>query len=114
MKGIDTHVDAIDVLMVFHSHMLNPRSFLEDAMRFGARQLWTTGFPWVQVNQAIDTNFNYNVPADTKTAWSTQTGHAWDNIDDPLTINIGCPGCEAQVHIPWTTCGMEEHPATDA
>jgi len=100
--------------MVFHSHMLNPRTFLEDAMRYGLRQIWTTGFPWVEVNQAIDTSFNYSVPDDTKTAWSTQTGQAWDNEDDPLTMQLDCPGCGGQVHIPWTTCGMEEHPTTDA
>ena len=55
--------------MVFHSHMLNPRNFLEDCIRFDARGLWARGMPWAEVNQAIDTRFDYNVSEATKAAW---------------------------------------------
>jgi len=100
--------------MVFHSHMLNPRAFLEDTMRYGARQLWTAGFPWPLVNQAIDTSFNYRASDDARAAWTAQTRLRWDNTDDPLTKRIRCPACGGDVEVPWTTCGLEEHPKTEA
>ncbi len=95
--------------MVFYSHMLNPRCFLEDALRYGARHFWTSGFPWEQVNAAIDTSFNYVVSDDTKAAWVAQTGHSWDNVDSSMTKTIKCPACSGNVSIPWTTCGLDEH-----
>ncbi len=98
--------------MVFHSHMLNPRSFLEDALRYGARPLWAAGFPWVPVNEAIDTSFSYKVSDVTKAAWVAQSGCSWDNTDDPLTKTLKCPACSATLNVPWTTCGLEEHPKT--
>ncbi len=99
--------------MVWHAHMLNPRAFLEDAMRFGARRFWTSGMPWEQVNQAIDTDLNYEVSDDAKAAWKATTDRAWDNADDPLIKTMRCPACTGEVEIPWTTCGLDEHPKTE-
>ncbi|KAK5994820.1 hypothetical protein PT974_03204 [Cladobotryum mycophilum] len=98
----------LDVLMVIHTHMLNPRSFLEDTMRHGLSEFWAAGMPWALINEAIDSDFNYNVSPKAKELWVTQTGRAWANQDDPLTKTLKCPFCSINVHVPWTTCGMSE------
>ena len=74
MKKFSANND-LDVLMVWHSFMLNPRSYLEDCLRFGLKNLWTTGMPWQAVNASITTQFNYEVPeAEAKNAWVTANG----------------------------------------
>lgn len=101
-------IGCLDVLMVWHTHMLNPRAYLEDAMLAGLRQFWATGMPWDLVAKAIDTDFNYNVSPQCKDRWTHQTGLAWDNTDDPLVKRLKCPRCSALIEIPWTTCGLPE------
>jgi hypothetical protein len=98
----------LDVLMVWHTHMLNPRSFLEDSMLAGLRALWHSGMPWGLIHQAIDTDFAYNVSDDGKALWCAKTGLSWENADDTLLKTMRCPRCSTMVQIPWTTCGMPE------
>ncbi|KAI8208595.1 hypothetical protein K4K53_013322 [Colletotrichum sp. SAR 10_77] len=43
----------LDVLLVWHAHMLNPRIYLEDCLRYGHAELWVAGMPWAIVNAAI-------------------------------------------------------------
>lgn len=94
--------------MVWHAHMLNPRAFLEDCMRFGMATVWTAGMPWRLVNDAIDTGFNYRPGDDSVQAWENTTGRPWDNVEDSLTKEIKCPACNASDDVLWTTCGMPE------
>lgn len=90
--------------MVWHTHMLNPRAFLEDCMLAGMAPFWATGMPWHVVDKAIDTQFNYNVSDECKRRWSKDTGRAWDNAEDPMFKTIDCPRCGTQAKVPWTTC----------
>ncbi|KAL7620771.1 hypothetical protein AAE478_009769 [Parahypoxylon ruwenzoriense] len=99
----------LDVLMVWHAHMLNPRAFLEDCMLHCLNGLWTAGMPWKLVNHAIDTSFNYNVSKECKNAWENIIGRKWDNADDPMTKTLKCPTCSETNEIPWTTCGVPEN-----
>ncbi|CAI6085788.1 unnamed protein product [Clonostachys chloroleuca] len=99
----------LDVLMVWHSHMLNPRAYLEDCMRAGLRQLWWHGMPWTLINNAIDSNFTYSVSEDTKAMWVANTDHSWVNTEDMTQKAINCPICTEQLHVAWTTCGADEH-----
>ncbi|KAH6651357.1 hypothetical protein F5144DRAFT_589591 [Chaetomium tenue] len=94
----------LDVLMVWHTHMLNPRAFLEDCMRAGMSAFWATGMPWHVVDKAIDAQFNYTVSDEYKRRWSRDTGRAWDNAEDPMFKRIDCPRCGTQAKVPWTTC----------
>jgi hypothetical protein len=103
----------LDVLMVMHAHMLNPRGFLEDCLLAGLQGYWTTGMPWQQVNAAISTSFDYNVSDDCKAAWVAHTGRAWHNPDDSMTKTIRCPACQTPLDVPWTTCGLDENAKTD-
>ncbi|KAI1338720.1 hypothetical protein F5Y15DRAFT_424264 [Xylariaceae sp. FL0016] len=98
----------LDVLMVWHAHMLNPQNYLEDCMRYGYSGLWTAGLPWQLVNGAIDTSFNYKPSADCVAAWEVLTDRKWDNSDDTSTKALKCPICRKQQSVPWTTCGMPE------
>ncbi|KAB5549504.1 hypothetical protein GE09DRAFT_966956 [Coniochaeta sp. 2T2.1] len=103
-----SNLPPLDVVMVWHAHMLNPRAFLEDAMLAGHRQLWNTGFPWAAINSAIDNKFNYNVSDDCKSNWTVRTGRSWESVDDPMFKSMQCPACNTPIQIPWTTCGLDE------
>lgn len=92
----------IDVLMAWHAFMLNPRDYLEDCVRFGLKDLWATGMPWSVVNDAIDTNFNYNIPQEGMDFFASMTGLNWNNADDPMSKAIQCPQCRQTLNIPWT------------
>ncbi|KAK1623297.1 hypothetical protein BDP81DRAFT_439957 [Colletotrichum phormii] len=102
------NLPPLDVLMIFHAHMLNPRAFLEDTMRWNLREFWTTGMPWAQVNQVIDSKFNYEVSHLAKLNWEKATGRAWNNLDEPLEKEIECPACKQATLVPWSTCGLPE------
>ncbi|EEU36855.1 uncharacterized protein NECHADRAFT_42088 [Fusarium vanettenii 77-13-4] len=100
----------LDVLMVLHTHMLNPRLFLEDCMRYGAREFWAAGMPWEKINAAIDKNFNYIQSEERKSIWSAMCARNWDNTQDTMHKLMDCPSCRASIPVPWTTCGMNEGP----
>ncbi|KAF4832764.1 Glycine-rich domain-containing protein 1 [Colletotrichum tropicale] len=99
----------LDVLLVWHAHMLNPRIYLEDCLRYGHAAVWAAGMPWAIVNAAIrGPAFEY-VASDACVAhWTSRTNLAWRNEDDPDTKEIKCPSCATMVSVSWTTCGQEE------
>lgn len=88
--------------------MLNPRSFLEDTLRCGLSQLWSSGMPWHVISPAIDADFNYNVSDQTKANWAASTGRNWDNLEDSMVKVMKCPACTTELEVPWTTCGADE------
>lgn len=98
----------LDVLLVWHAHMLNPRAYLEDCLRRGLKGLWHMGMPWSLVNAAIDTTFNYKVSEECRNDWKTRTGRKWDNTDDFPDKSLKCPICSKTHKVPWTTCGVPE------
>ncbi|KAI4728109.1 hypothetical protein E4T49_04006 [Aureobasidium sp. EXF-10728] len=98
------NLPPIDVLMVWHSYMLNPRAYLEDCAREGRMRLWHTSFPLQAVAEHIDTSdYHYEVAKQTITSFGEQTGLDWDNLDGPDHANIECHFCLAQNTAPWTT-----------
>jgi len=106
---------TVDVVLIWHAHILNPRGFLEDCMRAGLGGFWAAGLPWDVLNPCIDdTTFKYNVSNDGKTRWGDNTGRSWNNIEDPLEKTIKCPVCSTANAVPWTTCGMPESEKADA
>lgn len=89
--------------------MLNPRSYLEDCIRFGLAEFWAAGMPWRAVNEAIDnTNFVYNVPDEGRAAFTAKTGHKWNNSQDLMFKSLSCPTCPRTIIVPWTTCTSED------
>jgi hypothetical protein len=49
-----SNMPPVDVLMVWHAYMLNPRAYLEDCIRFGRMALWNTRMPWNAIAECID------------------------------------------------------------
>ncbi|OBT83164.1 hypothetical protein VE02_08248 [Pseudogymnoascus sp. 03VT05] len=98
----------LDVLMVWHSFMLNPRNYLEDCMRFGLRDTWYAGMPWKAVNDSINDSFDYEVTDAAKTKWTSSTSRPWSNLDEASVKSLRCPRCSTFQSIPWTTASMEE------
>ncbi|KAI9172315.1 hypothetical protein HJFPF1_01815 [Paramyrothecium foliicola] len=96
----------IDVLLVWHAHLLNPRFYLEDCLRFGHRSIWAAGLPWHHINAAIDEQFNFSVDEACIQNWTARTGKNWLNAEDSLDKETPCFGCGAILNIPWTTCGL--------
>ncbi|GFF86582.1 hypothetical protein IFM60648_07757 [Aspergillus lentulus] len=93
----------LDVLMVWHAHMLNPRAFLEDCIRSGKMSFWASGFPWETINDCIDNRtLEYDAGDRARVSFSGLTRFAWDNLHDQLKKLIECPACENTVSVPWT------------
>ncbi|KAL6406762.1 hypothetical protein AUP68_09567 [Ilyonectria robusta] len=106
IKWTPDSLPPLDVLLVWHAHMLNPRNFLEDCLRHGYGSFWSAGMPWALLNRSIDPQFQYCVADGCKDAWKIRTGRDWVNEVGPATKQIQCPACSAKNEIPWTTCGQ--------
>lgn len=94
--------------MVMHTHMLNPRVFLEDAMRSGLARFWSSGMPWHLVKDAVGQDLEYRAPSSAHATWSQLTGREWDNSSDTAVKRLDCFYCSASFDVPWTTCGTQE------
>ncbi|KAH8423186.1 uncharacterized protein LDX57_000940 [Aspergillus melleus] len=93
----------LDVLMVWHAHMLNPRSFLEDCLRDGKMSFWATGFPWKAINACIgNKTFEYDPGLKARSTFTAKTGFAWDNLHDSSRALVKCPSCTGRVSVYWT------------
>ena len=92
-----------DVLMVWHSHMLNPRKYLEDCIRHGKMHVWGADFPWELVDRHIDGDkFEYVPSEETPKSFEAQLGINWDNLLAPSTTTVECPKCSSMVIVDWT------------
>ncbi|RHZ43114.1 uncharacterized protein CDV56_100086, partial [Aspergillus thermomutatus] len=93
----------LDVLMVWHAHMLNPRAFLEDCIRSGKMSLWAGGFPWETINDCIDNRtLEYDAGDRARIHFRTMTRCSWDNLHGLPEKLIECVTCENMVSVPWT------------
>ncbi|KAH7392137.1 hypothetical protein DE146DRAFT_723208 [Phaeosphaeria sp. MPI-PUGE-AT-0046c] len=91
----------LDVLMVWHAYMLNPRIYLEDSVRFTKQTLWRTKFPWELIYSSLDNEtFEYR-PEDTRHFEQT-TKHPWDPLIDETPAFVKCPLCCRVNEVAWT------------
>ncbi|KAI9797704.1 MAG: hypothetical protein M1833_005365 [Piccolia ochrophora] len=106
----EASLPPLDVLMVWHSYMLNPRSFFEDCLRFGMLDFWVTGLPWTAIDKCIDcVSLDYNPPSAAVQEFESVTRLQWDNLRDPQTKVLKCPKCHIDTSCPWTTtCASSE------
>ncbi|KAL4819193.1 hypothetical protein BDW67DRAFT_194154 [Aspergillus spinulosporus] len=94
----------LDVLMVWHAHMLNPRSFLEDCIRHGKISFWSAGFPWEAINASIDDRtLVYDAGGDAADVFTSKTNLEWDNLKDMPSMMLDCPSCSHTNSAPWTS-----------
>jgi predicted RNA-binding Zn-ribbon protein involved in translation (DUF1610 family) len=91
----------LDVLMVWHAYMLNPRIYLEDSVRFTRQTLWRTSFPWEFIYKSID-NDTFEYRPETTVQFQETTGCPWDAVQDEGLAKIKCPKCVKNNKVPWT------------
>ncbi|KAK5689092.1 hypothetical protein LTR17_026522 [Elasticomyces elasticus] len=100
----NTNMPPIDVLMVWHAYMLNPRAYLEDCLRFGRMSLWHTNMPWGIAAACIDSEtFAYQPGQAAEELFISRVNLPWDNIADNREKTVFCPSCKAPSPVPWTT-----------
>ncbi|PWY73756.1 hypothetical protein BO94DRAFT_578164 [Aspergillus sclerotioniger CBS 115572] len=97
----------LDVLMVWHAHMLNPRAFLEDCIRHGKMKFWAAGFPWHAINACIDNStLDYDAGQRAKDVFQVKTDLPWENLIGTSDKVVHCPCCKGRVSVPWTDGAM--------
>ena len=83
----------LDVLMVLHSFMLNPRSFLEDCIRQSKLSLWHAGLPWALIDQVIDNEtFEYRLEDSMLLTYSANENER----------PVQCQRCQREIIVPYT------------
>ncbi|CAG7975030.1 unnamed protein product [Penicillium salamii] len=97
-------IPPLDVIMVWHAYMLNPRAFLEDCLRQSKMSVWATGFPWDVINTSINKDtFEFHPGSAARLNFETKTGHCWENINDKPTKSLTCFGCKQEISSQWTS-----------
>ena len=101
--------------MVWHAHMLNPRAFLEDCIRYGKMSFWATEFPLAIINDCIhDRTLAYDPREAAQERFITTARRSWDNRDDPDTKAVICPRCKSKKDVPWTARSITSLRSSDA
>ncbi|KAH0561981.1 hypothetical protein GP486_003310 [Trichoglossum hirsutum] len=71
-RDTDTTMPPLDVLMVWHSFLLNPRYF---RIHNRAKPFYRLNFPWADIHQAINSdNWEFSLPEAASTAFQEMTG----------------------------------------
>jgi hypothetical protein len=71
-----SNMPPLDVLMIWHAYMLNPRAYLEDCVRLGRMALWNTKMPWNAIAKCINpSTFGFEAGAASEGAFTHLTGH---------------------------------------
>ena len=101
-------ISQIDVIMVWHAYMLNPRDFLEDCLRQGKMRFWRAGLPWAVIDPCINNNtFEYCASEAAMESFEDRTGFKWDSLHDPPNATIECCSCGRKLYVPWTRWNSE-------
>ena len=91
--------------MVWHSYMLNPRKYLEDAHRYAKMVFWETNLPWLAIDASINSEtFEYQPHEQSRSLFETRTRLSWDNAADLHNPVIECPRCYKELDVSWTGC----------
>ncbi|KAG8630990.1 hypothetical protein KVT40_000130 [Elsinoe batatas] len=101
------HLPPIDVLMVWHVYMLNPRAYLEDCLRENRMRLYHTEMPWEAINTAIDDQtFDYCSTDAARAFYAHLGGTSWDNESEQSEKIVSCPKCRMSNGVPWHEDGQ--------
>ncbi|KAG8982677.1 hypothetical protein FRB90_006634, partial [Tulasnella sp. 427] len=101
-------VPPLDVIMVWHTYMLNPRAYFEDCLRKLPGLLRVGSFPLIQLAGSIDQETLLpHPPSESRvSAFSSLTGQPFDppiTTTSEETVPINCPSCSQPNSIPWIT-----------
>jgi hypothetical protein len=113
-KGFDDNpstfcMPPLDVLMVWHAYMLNPRIYLEDSVRSTKHMLWRTPFPWEHIYKSIDNRTLEYLP-ENAAHFREATNVPWDPLEHDKLAKVKCPKCTKVNYIPWTQPPNTTHP----
>ncbi|KAI7971435.1 hypothetical protein EIK77_003491 [Talaromyces pinophilus] len=76
---------------------------LEDCLRGGRMRAWATDFPWQLIDAAIDNRtLDYNPGDEAVEHFTKNTGHQWENLDDPDEKELKCLNCSRPFKVAWT------------
>ncbi|KAG8905514.1 hypothetical protein FRB99_008773 [Tulasnella sp. 403] len=98
----------LDVMMVWHTYMLNPRTYYEDCLRMNHGLLKIGSFPLMQMASIIDhETLLPHPPSEARvSAFSSFTGQPFDppiqTTSDHVVV-LACPVCSIPNTIPWIT-----------
>lgn len=95
-----TYLPPLDVLMVWHAFMMNPRMYAEECFKTHATNIWNEDFPWRMVDMVIDSGFNYNATNMDKRRFTEITGLSWDLLDGTKFKAVECFHCSKRVNVP--------------
>ncbi|KAG9016324.1 hypothetical protein FRB90_003288 [Tulasnella sp. 427] len=103
-----TEVPPLDVMMVWHTYMLNPRAYYEDCIRNFQGLLNIGSFPLMQLAGSIDQESLLPHPPSTEraSAFRSLTGQPFEypvNTTSEHTLVISCPSCSQPSNVPWIT-----------
>ncbi|KAG8971609.1 hypothetical protein FRC05_010955 [Tulasnella sp. 425] len=101
-------VPPLDVMMVWHTYMLNPRTYLEDCLRKLPGLLRIGSFPLVNLASSIDqeTLLPHPPSEGRVSAFSSFTEQPFEppiNTTSEETVAVFCPSCAEPNTIPWIT-----------
>ncbi|KAG9048660.1 hypothetical protein FS837_012288 [Tulasnella sp. UAMH 9824] len=101
-------VPPLDVMMVWHTYMLNPRTYYEDCLRKLPGLVKIGSFPLLQLAESIDQETLLPHPSSESrvAAFSSLTGQSFDpptNTTSEETVTLFCPSCSEANSIPWIT-----------
>ncbi|KAI5838566.1 hypothetical protein DFP73DRAFT_580627 [Morchella snyderi] len=104
----------LDVLMVWHAYMLNPRFYNEDAIHHGLHLIHSTAFPWAHIHAAINNDtFTYTLPDAAARFFERLTNQSPRLMDELLWKDVAprksikCPAC-GKVGAPVRICDSEK------
>lgn len=64
---------------------------------------WATEFPWQLIDAAIDNKtLDYNPGDEAVEHFTKNTGHQWENLDDPDEKELKCINCSRPIKVAWT------------
>ncbi|KAG8933520.1 hypothetical protein FRC01_008603 [Tulasnella sp. 417] len=105
---VPDEVPPLDVTMIWHTYMLNLRSYYEDCIRKLPGLLRIGSFPLMQLAGSIDreTLLPHPPSENRAAAFSSFTGQPFDpptNTTSEDTVVVFCPSCSQPNTIPWIT-----------
>ncbi|KAI5853316.1 hypothetical protein BZA05DRAFT_352302 [Tricharina praecox] len=101
----------LDVIMIWHTYMLNALVFLEDCHQTGRLDLWLSGLPLDAICNSIDQNFDFTMDPVAEVAWTKSSRLPVDNLDMPDRKDVTCPTCGTVTATPWTVVQKITEPA---
>ncbi|QRV82577.1 dammaradiene synthase [Ceratobasidium sp. AG-Ba] len=107
---MEEEVPPIDVLMAWHTYMLNPRTYYEDGLRGKSKLINIRAFPLYLVDRIIDrdTQMPLDPPVERRLRFELFTGESWDAplVTEPTDkTTVPCPYCQQKTptEVYWIT-----------